>query len=83
MNAIVPPMASETRVKDLKVTCSPKKYPKEVTIIAHMNDAIKKMNDVSLVRVFASPATIGMKALTDGVSFPKKIHHIPRRENVS
>lgn len=50
---------------------------------AQMNDATKKIREVSFVLVFARPATIGMKAFTDGVSLPKNIHHIPRRENVS
>jgi hypothetical protein len=48
-----------------------------------MNDAMRKMNEVSFVFVSARPATMGTNALTEGVSLPKKIHHIPRRENVA
>ena len=47
-----------------------------------MTDAIKKIKEVRRVFVLASPATIGMNALIEGISLPKNIHHIPRRANV-
>ena len=50
---------------------------------AQIEDAIKKTKEVIFVSVSARPATTGMNALTDGMSFPKKIHHIPRREKVA
>lgn len=70
---MIPPMTNETLVIDLNEACSPKKYPMEVIIMAHIADAIKKMNDVIFVFVLASPATIGMNALTDGMSLPTKM----------
>lgn len=50
--------------------------------VAQMNEAMRNIKEVSLVAVFASPATIGIKAFTDGVSLPKKIYHIPFRVKV-
>jgi len=54
----------------------------DVTPVAQIVEAVRNMNEVSFVRVFASPATMGMKAFTDGVSLPRNIHHIPRCINV-
>lgn len=71
-------MSNETAVKDLKVMFSPKKYPSDVIAVAQMSDATRKIKDVIFVFVFASPATIGMKAFTEGMSLPKKMYHIPR-----
>ena len=77
------PIASETPERDAREACLPKKYPIDMMSNAHKNDAMKKRVMVSLVFVSASPATTGMNAFTEGMSFPKKIHHIPFLENVS
>lgn len=76
-------MPNETVEIDVKEICSPKKYPSAVIAVAQMNEAIRNMREVNLTFVCANPATIGMKALIEGMSFPKKIHHMPRFENVS
>lgn len=55
----------------------------EVIPIAQIVEAKRKIQLVNFIVVLASPATIGMKALTDGMSLPKKIHHIPRCVKVS
>ena len=44
-----------------------------MTPIAQMVEDSRKRMDVIRVRVFASPATIGMNAFTDGISLPTKI----------
>lgn len=75
---IIEPISNETVVNDVKVMCSPKKNPSVVIPVAQISDAIKKINDVIFVCVFASPATIGMNAFTEGISLPKKIYHMPR-----
>ncbi len=74
----IAPTVSETPVIDERDACSPKKYPSDVIMIAHSVDAIRKRSAVSLGGVFASPATIGMNAFTDGISLPKKMYHMPR-----
>ncbi len=71
-------MTNETLPIEASEMFSPKKYPTDVRPIAHILDARKKMRHVSFVFVLARPATIGMNALTEGMSLPKKIHHIPR-----
>lgn len=72
------PISNETVVKEVSVMCSPKKNPSAVIPVAQRSDATRKIKDVIFVFVFASPATIGMKAFTDGMSFPKNIYHMPR-----
>lgn len=76
-------MINETPEIDFRDTFSPKKNPSVVSAIAQMKDAIRKMREVSFVFVSASPAIIGMKALTDGMSFPTKMYHIPWRVKVA
>jgi hypothetical protein len=83
MKNTITPTVSETPESEASDACLPKKYPIEVISIAHKNDAIKNRNEVSFVFVCANPATTGMNAFTEGMSFPMKIHHIPFFENVS
>lgn len=83
MNAIVSPMISETPRKEESETFSPNTYPRYMIPVAQIVDATRKIPSVRRVGVRAIPATIGMNAFIDGVSFPKNIHHIPRREKVS
>jgi len=74
---MVPPMASEMIEKEVNVMCSPNLYPMNVIPVAQINDAIKKIKYVSFFGVLARPATTGINAFIEGVSLPKKIHHIP------
>lgn len=83
MKVIVAPIINEMAMKEERGTCSPKVKPIEMIASAQMNDAIRKMKLVIMVGVLASPANMGINALIDGVSFPKKSHQIPRLENVS
>ena len=76
-------MINETPEIDFRDTFSPKKNPSDVSAVAQMKDAIKKIREVSFVFVSASPAIIGIKALTEGMSFPMKMYHMPWRVNVA
>ena len=49
----------------------------EVIAVAQISDAMRKRIEVVVVFVFASPARIGMNALTDGISLPIKIYQSP------
>ena len=76
------PINSETPEADFQLMFSPKKYPREVIMIAQSAEAVKNIHDVRFVSVLARPATIGMNALTEGMSLPIKIYHMPLFVNV-
>jgi hypothetical protein len=60
-----------------------KKIPKRRNSVAHIRDEIKKIQEVGRVFVFERPARIGMKAFTEGISFPRKIYQSPFFEKVT
>lgn len=83
MKSITLPTINEITASEESETCSPNSLPIVIIARAHKNDEKKKSIPVNISFVFASPASIGMNALMDGVILPKKMYHIPRLEKVS
>lgn len=80
---IVVPTMNEIIASEESETCSPNSLPIVIIPRAQRSDEKKNNIPVATSLVFASPASIGMNALIEGVIFPKNIYHIPRLENVS